>query len=248
MPRQFVRNSIAVLAGVCLCLLLVYLSGPGSKEVPAQSAQLPVEAQAAELPELPAQPDAVDSDSPDSTLVVVNKQRPLPVDYVPQDLADADGVPLRVEAAEAYLQMAAEAAAAGVPISAVSGFRTGAEQDQLYVSYTENFGPETADSISARPGYSEHQTGLAIDIANPDGSCALEACFVESLAGSWAAANAHYYGFIVRYPAGAEHITGYAHEPWHLRYVGAEQSLSIRDAGTTLEEFAGLPAAPDYGQ
>ena len=245
MPRQHVATHIAIIAGVCLCLL-AYLSFLGSTESPAPSAQLPAQAQAAELPELPAQPHAMDVDSPDSTLVVVNKQRPLPVEYVPQDLVDADGVPLRLEAAEAYLQMVAEAAAAGVPISAVSGFRTGTEQDQLYVSYTENFGPETADSISARPGYSEHQTGLAVDIANPDGSCALEACFGESLAGSWAAANAHKYGFVVRYPAGAETVTGFAYEPWHLRFVGTELAAKLHGSGQTLEQFAGLPPAPNY--
>ncbi|WP_181032504.1 MULTISPECIES: D-alanyl-D-alanine carboxypeptidase family protein [unclassified Arthrobacter] len=232
MPRQRARLLRTVI--VCVFLgLLIYLFCPGSKELPAQSAQ-------------PAAAAVLDFDSPDSTLVVVNKKRPVPADHAPQDLADAGGVPLRAEAAGAYRQMAAEAGAAGVPMSAVSGFRTGAEQDQLYVSYTENFGPEAADAISARPGYSEHQTGLAIDIANPDGTCALESCFAETLAGSWAAANAQHYGFIIRYPAGAEHITGYAHEPWHLRYVGTEHARTMHDAGTTLEEYLGLPAAPGY--
>lgn len=227
MPRQHITSHIAIIAGVCLCLLM-YLSWSGRSGDAAQSAA-----------------DA-DVDSPDSALVVVNKHRPLPADYVPQDLADAGGVALRAEAAAAYLQMTAEAAAAGVPLAAVSGFRTGDDQDQLYASYTENFGSEAADTISARPGHSEHQTGLAIDIANPDGTCALESCFAGTPAGSWAASNAQRYGFIVRYPAGAESITGYAHEPWHLRYVGAEEANKIHDAGTTLEEFVGLPAAPGY--
>ncbi len=234
MPRQHARISIAVIAGACF-VLLAFLFWPGSKELPAESAQ-------------PATAAALDFDSPDSILAVVNKLRGLPADHVPQDLADAGGVPLRAEAAAAYQQMTAEAAAADVPITAVSGFRTGAEQEQLYVSYTANFGQEAADAISARPGHSEHQTGLAIDIANPDGTCALESCFAETLAGSWAAANAHHYGFIIRFPAGAEHITGYAHEPWHLRYVGTEHARTMHDAGTTLEEFAGLPAAPNYGE
>lgn len=234
MPRQHVRISITVIACVCL-VLLAWFFWSGSKELPAQSAQ-------------PAAAAVLEFDSPDSTLAVVNKLRQLPPDHFPQDLADAGGVPLRAEAAAAYQQMVAEAAAAGVPITAVSGFRTGAEQEQLYASYTENFGPEAADAISARPGYSEHQTGLAIDIANPDGTCALESCFAVTLAGSWAAANAHHYGFIIRYPAESEHITGYAHEPWHLRYVGTDHSRAMHDAGATLEEFLGLPAAPDYGQ
>ncbi|MET4062015.1 D-alanyl-D-alanine carboxypeptidase [Arthrobacter sp. UYP6] len=232
MPRQHVTTHIAIIAGVCICLLM-YLSWSGSKELPATSAQ-------------PAAAAVLEFDSPGSALAVVNKHRPLPADYIPQDLADAAGVPLRAEAAAAYLQMAAEAGATGVPISAVSGFRTGGEQEHLYTSYTDSFGPEAADSISARPGYSEHQTGLAIDIANPDGTCGLESCFAETLAGSWAATNAQHYGFIIRYPAGAEHITGYAHEPWHLRYVGTEHARTMHEAGTTLEEFLGLPAAPGY--
>ena len=229
MPRQHVTAHIAIIAGVCLCLL-GYLSWSGQGEQPAQ----------------PAAAAVLDFDSPDSTLAVVNKQRPLPADYVPQDLSDAGGVPLRAEAAAAYRQMTAEAAATGVFMSAVSGFRTGDEQDHLYVSYTGSFGQEEADAISARPGHSEHQTGLAVDIANPDGTCALEACFAETLAGSWVASNAQHYGFIIRYPAGAEHLTGYAHEPWHLRYVGTEHARTMHDAGTTLEEFVGLPAAPGY--
>ena len=232
MPRQHVTTHIAIIAGVFLCLLM-YLSWSGQSEQPGRPAQ-------------PAAATVLDFDSPGSALAVVNKHRPLPADYLPQDLADAGGVPLRAEAAAAYLQMAAEAGATGVSLSAVSGFRTGTEQDQLYVSYTQNFGPEAADSISARPGHSEHQTGLAIDIANTDGTCALESCFADTLAGSWAAANAQHYGFIIRYPAGAEHITGYAHEPWHLRYVGTEHARTMHDAGTTLEEFLGLPAAPGY--
>jgi len=226
--------------------LLIYLFWPGSQETPAQSAPPAAAAVPPAQSAPPAAAAAPDFDSPDSTLVVVNKQRPLPADYLPQDLADAGGVLLRAEAAAAYQLLAAEAGAAGVPITAVSGFRTGAEQEQLYVSYTEDFGPEAADAISARPGYSEHQTGLAIDIANPDGTCALESCFSVTLAGSWAAANAHHYGFLIRYPAGAEHVTGYSHEPWHLRYVGTEHARAVHDAGTTLEEFLGLPAAPGY--
>lgn len=179
-------------------------------------------------------------------IMVINKTRPLAQDYVPEDLADAGGVLLRAEPAGAYLQMSADAAAAGVYLSAVSGFRSAEEQSRLYESYSDSYGQQAAETISARPGYSEHQTGLAVDIGNPDGVCAMEACFAETTAGTWAAANAHHYGFIVRYPAGAESITGYAYEPWHLRYVGPEYAGQIFDAGLTLEEFTGLPAAPGY--
>ncbi|MCC9204551.1 M15 family metallopeptidase [Arthrobacter sp. zg-Y769] len=189
---------------------------------------------------------ASDVDSPDSSIIVVNKDRPLAAEYVPQDLVDAGGMLLRAEAAGAYTRMVADAAADGVAVSAVSGYRSREEQSRLHTSYIADYGQEGADSLSARPGYSEHETGLAVDIGNPDGLCALETCFEGTAAGSWAAANAHRYGFLIRYPAGAEHITGYAYEPWHLRYVGPETARGVRDAGVTLEEFLGLPAAPGY--
>ena len=220
---------MAVRLGVCLAVSLtwfVHLS-----DTPAQDTAAAPNAAAA---------------LPGSSIFVVNKNRPLTTEYVPQDLIDAGGVLLGAEAAEAYTRMVADAAADGVAVSVVSGYRSHEEQSRLHVSYIASYGQEGADSLSARPGYSEHETGLAVDIGNPDGACALETCFEATAAGAWAAANAHRYGFIIRYPAGAEHITGYAYEPWHLRYVGPEAAGSILGAGVTLEEYAGLPAAPGY--
>ena len=231
MPRQHVNTHIAMIASVCLCLL-AYLSWSGQPQE-ADSDAAAVTAGA-------------DFDSPDSISVVINKDRPLAAEYVPQDLMDAGGVLMRAEAGEAFLKMRADSAAAGVAISAVSGFRPASQQADLHSSYTDRYGDTAAEALSARPGYSEHQTGLAVDIANPDGACSLQACFEETPAGSWAAANAHLYGFVIRYPAGAEAITGYSYEPWHLRYVGVDSAHRIVDAGITLEEFADLPAAPGY--
>ena len=85
-----------------------------------------------------------------------------------------------------------------------------------------------------------------MDIGNADGSCALEACFEATPAGAWAAANAHRYGFVVRYPDGAAPVTGFAYEPWHLRFVGTELAAKLHRSGQTLEQFAGLPPAPNY--
>lgn len=215
-----------------LCLIISFYGYTGRP--PAETPQ-----EAAALVPVQAPPGA-------PAVVVVNKNMPLPDAAIPQDLADAGGVPLRAEAAAAYSRLVADAAAAGVPISAVSAFRSRDEQARLYEYYTVRYGAEVADSISARPGYSEHETGLAIDIGNPDGTCALEGCFAGTAAGTWAAANAHRYGFVIRYPAGAEHITGYAYEPWHLRYVGTEYAQMVYDTGVTLEQFVGLPAAPAY--
>ena len=104
----------------------------------------------------------------------------------------------------------------------VSGYRSYSQQASLYDSYVRQYGQATADTLAARPGFSEHQTGLAMDIGNASGVCALQACFATTPAGKWAAANAATYGFIIRYPAGAEAVTGYTYEPWHLRYVGRD--------------------------
>ncbi|MBD7994328.1 M15 family metallopeptidase [Arthrobacter sp. Sa2CUA1] len=267
MPGQHVKTHIAMIVCVCLCLL-AYLSwfSPEpdlSTSAPVSDSDSATRAAASEGaasgtaptpafvptpdPESKAGAPAPDYDSAQSLTVVVNKHRPLTDRaYVPADLADAAGVPLRAEAASAYLQMSVDAAAAGVGLTAVSGFRAADAQGLLHDSYTTNYGVSTAEAISARAGFSEHQTGLAVDIGNNDGACSLQSCFAATPAGAWAAANAHRYGFIIRYPDGAEHITGFTYEPWHLRYVGPDVAQKLFDAGITLEEYAGLPAAPGY--
>ena len=186
-------------------------------------------------------------DDPASAAVVVNKQRPLSADYVPGNQHTVDGQPLRAEAAAAYSSMQEAAAADGVVFTAISGYRSYSSQATLYAAYSAQYGTQTADTISARPGHSEHQTGLAVDIADPAGACSLQGCFEDTAAGAWAAANAHRFGFIVRYPDGASAVTGYAYEPWHLRYVGSDIAEGMHAEGiATLEEYAGLPAAANY--
>lgn len=183
----------------------------------------------------------LDIDDPAGIPVLVNKDRALPADYVPGPLAPVDGQLLREDAAAALQQLEDAAAADGVGITAISGYRSYAEQSRLYQRYTDMYGTAQADSISARPGHSEHQTGLAADIGNPDGACALQACFRDTPAGSWAAANAHRFGFIVRYQDGQTDTTGYAYEPWHLRYVGVATATAMAESGYgTYEEYAGI--------
>ncbi|WP_324645285.1 M15 family metallopeptidase [Pseudarthrobacter sp. LT1] len=116
-----------------------------------------------------------------------------------------------------------------------SGYRS-------YLAQADTLDSHVADHASARAGYSEHQTGWAVDVGDGSGTCSVTACFADQPPAVWAAANAHRFGFIVRYPAGAEAITGYAYEPWHLRYVGVEAATEIHDQGITLEEFAGRGA------
>ncbi|MFN3866619.1 MAG: D-alanyl-D-alanine carboxypeptidase family protein [Demequina sp.] len=189
---------------------------------------------------------------PDSVLVVVNKQRPLvPAGYVPPDLVSVRGVPggsghrLRREAAEQLAAMHRAAAAQGMSFSVASSYRSRGYQANLFASYVSRHGVASAETFSARPSHSEHQTGLAVDVSS--GTCRLRGCFGTTAVGRWVAQHGHTYGFIIRYPQGKTHVTGYIYEPWHLRYVGVElASYMLRQGVTTLEEQFGLPRAPDY--
>ena len=194
--------------------------------------------------------EGYDIDSASSLQVVVNKHRQLnPAAYVPVPLVRVQGERLRAQAADAYKQFAKAAKAAGVNIMPISGYRSFSQQASLYDSYVRQYGQATADTFAARPGYSEHQTGLAMDIGNASGICALQACFANTPAGQWAAEHGWEYGFIIRYPAGAEATTGYTYEPWHLRYVGPGLALDMKSAGiAVLEDYFALEAAPDYLQ
>lgn len=191
---------------------------------------------------------ARDIDVASSSVVVVNKRRPLnPARYVPGPLVSVEGPLLRSDAAQQFSRLLAGARAAGVGMVSVSGYRSYDTQASLYASYVNQYGQATADTISARPGYSEHQTGLAVDIGNPNGACGLQECFAGTPAGTWAAQNAWRYGFIIRYPQGQTSVTGYSYEPWHLRYVGATIASEMRTHGIrTLEHYMSLPAAPSY--
>jgi D-alanyl-D-alanine carboxypeptidase len=186
-------------------------------------------------------------DDPDSTWVVVNKLRPLqPLGYAPADLVDiGGGLHLRAEAAQAVAALRAEAAAAGLDLVVQSAYRSVERQQGLFGNATARFGVAGAELRSARPGFSEHQTGLAVDVGG--GGCDIERCFGDTAEGRWVVANAHRTGFLVRYPAGSEQVTGYQYEPWHLRYVGPDLATEMHRTGVaTLEEFFGLPPAPQY--
>ena len=201
-------------------------------------------------PATAAAAEGYDIASASSLQVVVNKHRQLnPATYVPGQLVRVQGELLRAQAADAYKQLAKAAKAGGVNIMPISGYRSYSQQASLYNSYVSQYGQATADTIAARPGYSEHQTGLTMDIGNASGICGLQACFANTPAGKWAAENCWEQGFIIRYPAGAEATTGYTYEPWHLRYVGRAIALDMKNRGiATLEVYFGLEAAPDYLQ
>lgn len=177
---------------------------------------------------------------PKSPWVIVNKKRSLPAEYAPTDL-DGD---IRREAAIKLKELYAAAQASGYSLYSISGFRSYESQKVTYNSYVSRDGQANADTYSARPGHSEHQTGWAVDVGS--GNCDLDNCFGDTPAGKWLAKNAYKYGFIIHYQKGKEQITGYQYEPWHLRYVGIELANEINKAGQTLEEFFGLPPAPSY--
>ncbi len=189
-------------------------------------------------------------DQPESLWVITNKQRPLPQTFEPADLTEPAGVPnpahhqLRAQAATALSALAADATNNGLPLSVVSGYRSFATQQQLYSAYVARDGQTLADTYSARPGHSEHQTGWAVDLTG-DGTCTLDTCFADTATGAWLAQNAARFGFVIRYPDGQDSVTGFMFEPWHLRFVGVELAETI-PSGMPLETFFALPSAPAY--
>ncbi|WLQ06846.1 M15 family metallopeptidase [Arthrobacter oryzae] len=193
---------------------------------------------------------------PASPWLVVNKHRPLsPADYVPADLVQpnvalavsGEAAQLNSTTAAAAEQMFAAAARDGVAMTLASGYRSYGTQTATYNSYVASRGQAEADTASARPGYSEHQTGWAFDIGDGGGACGFQPCFADQPAAVWAKANAHRFGFVVRYPWMFHQVTGYYYESWHLRYIGVEAATDMANRGiATLEEYFGLEAAPGY--
>ncbi|MBL3698715.1 M15 family metallopeptidase [Leucobacter luti] len=244
--------ALALSAGLVACAPEATVPTPSPADTAAPTAT-PTPEPTPLVPEF--DPSAHSIDDPTSIWVVSNKLRPLtPVDFAPEDLVMPEGVenefsqPLREAAARAAEQFVGAAAVAGQQVRIISAYRDYDTQVSLYDGYVARDGQDAADTYSARPGHSEHQTGLVIDL-DDHGDCYLAACFGETPAGSWLALHAFEYGFIVRYPAGKEDVTGFMPEPWHFRYVGAELAAEMRDRRiTTLEEFFELPPAPGYAQ
>ena len=173
--------------------------------------------------ELPAEPTYVDG------VLLASKRYPLPAHFNKGE---------DPEARAAFEEMARVAATEGIELVAFSTFRSYDYQVQLYNDYVARDGKDAADRYSARPGFSEHQTGLAFDISGPGGIDFNT--FGETKEGKWLRDNAHRFGFILRYPEGKEHITGYMYESWHFRYVGKEIAQTIYEKQLTLEEYLGV--------
>lgn len=201
-----------------------------------------------EIREIPyASSTKIEITNPDDPLVLVNKTYVLPSDYKPADLVipnipfPFEGTPekkmMQKEAALALEELFASLQAEGLELFGISGYRSFATQRTIFPNNVLRVGFETANSFSAFPGESEHQTGLAMDVSNRDVQFRLVEAFGDTAEGIWLKENAHRFGFIIRYPKGKERITGYTYEPWHLRYVGQEAAQVIADLDITLEEY-----------
>ena len=179
------------------------------------------------------------SKEPDSLTVLVNKYHYLSSKFVPQLVSMGSrytaysGASMHPEAYEWFVRMVDDAAVEGLWLHSVSAYRSYSYQNTLYTRYVSNNGKKLADTFSARAGYSEHQTGLAVDI----NVASTSAHFENTPQYHWLSENAWKYGFILRYPQDKEHITGFRFEPWHYRYVGQEAAKAIRESGLTWEEY-----------
>jgi D-alanyl-D-alanine carboxypeptidase len=227
------------------------------KEVPASIQKIADQVQA--KPVTVFDPPKYSIDEADSIWVVVNKQRQIsPLKYQPTNLVfpafakpkvqNPFGLQLREEAALATDEMAAAMTEEGIGTLILnSGFRTYKNQQGLYNRTRDTRGLAVAEKLSARPGHSEHQLGLAADFSVRGQGCVIMVCFGNTEQGRWLAENAYEYGFVLRYPKGFKLITGFQYEPWHFRYVGIELATEMKAQGIrTLEEFWGLESAPDY--
>ncbi|PZQ89109.1 MAG: hypothetical protein DI534_10100 [Leifsonia xyli] len=248
--RRFVLvTTLAVVVIVALVVAIVLLLNPAAPApAPAPSASASGTPTPSENP-TPSPPPAFDKTQfsltdPTSPWVIVNKLNPLqPADFTPE--LRVVNVPYVYEprmqpaAADALEQMfAAFQAETGLQMQSQSAYRSYQTQQQVY---------QGNDTLTARPGYSEHQTGLVMDISALPANCSLQICFGQTPQGVWLAENAYRYGFIIRYPDGKTDVTGYQYEPWHVRYVGVALATEMHDTGVqTLEEFFGYPPAPTY--
>ena len=187
---------------------------------------------------------------PGSIWWIVNKHHPAGETYTPTALVKPDVTlnsaksseenSIREDIAPSVKALFVDAEQQGYHLLFASGYRSYQLQATYYNNYVKTSGQSEADRYSARPGTSEHQTGLAFDVSRTDRQNYLEQTFGTDPEGQWLAAHAHEYGFIIRYPENKESVTGYMYEPWHLRYVGKELAHELHTKSQTMEEFFGV--------
>lgn len=190
---------------------------------------------------------------PSSKTVLVNRVYLLPSNYVPANLVEpdvkfsfsysSDKRKMRKVAATALEKLFAAGEKEDIILYGVSGYRSYARQKQIYDKNIATRGQAATDAVSAKPGSSEHQTGLTIDVSARSVNFRLDQSFGDTKEGKWLARNAHLYGFIIRYPYGKSKITGYSYEPWHIRFVGKTVAAYLYENELTLEEYYGVEDA-----
>ncbi len=187
--------------------------------------------------------------TPDSLTVLINKEFSLPSDYVPQNLT-APAITfsfsgynekklMRSEAAKALEELFDAASEEGLHLYGISGYRSYKRQLAIYKKNIAEKGIEHTNKYSAKAGYSEHQSGLAMDVSTISIQNRLDIAFSGTPEGKWLAQNCWKFGYIIRYPEGKSDITGYAYEPWHIRYVGTELAKYLTENNLTMEEYYG---------
>jgi len=188
----------------------------------------------------PSYDNAKPADITKGNLILVNKENYLPRDFVPSNLVNIEpnhgrAGQIKAEVYEAFKKMDTEARLEGLDLYITSFYRSWERQNTIFNDFVRRDGVEMAETYSARPGHSEHQTGLALDIVAGVGG--VMRGFEHTMEYSWLIANAHNFGFILRYPKGKTHITGFIYEPWHWRYLGVEMATRVRNSNLTFDEF-----------
>ena len=172
--------------------------------------------------------------------ILVNKYTSLPEKYAPDDVVEMSnwysypGNSIRKEVYDAFKTMFNAAKEEGLTLIVNSSYRTYEVQKEIYDDYEDSRGLEYADKYAARPDFSEHQTGLSVDIFSPGSNMST---FESTEEFKWLSENCYKYGFILRYPKGKEDITGYSYEAWHYRYVGKDLAKKVYDSGLTYDEY-----------
>ena len=173
--------------------------------------------------------------------ILVNKQNSLDKDYKPKttipNVSSNNNVPVRYDIVDAVEELFTASKKTGLSLILVSGYRSYETQSSIYNNNIKNKGETWTSQFSAKPGESEHQTGLALDISSVSQGGGLYQSFGETEEGQWLKENCAKYGFILRFLDGKEDITGYTYEPWHFRYVGVEVAQYIMENNLTFEEY-----------
>jgi D-alanyl-D-alanine carboxypeptidase len=235
----------AVVLAVFAGLNMVGAVGGGDEEQSASTTTSETTTTTIPPPPPCAEADVVVPDDPAAAwaTVLVDTARALPAAFGPNDLrniADAgfpltDGLAVRSLVVPDLDALRQAAAANGTPLSILAGYRSHAQQTELYARRVDELGDAEAGSRVARPGHSEHQLGTTIDVTS-EGDTDVDQAWGATPAGQWVATNAHKYGFLLSYPPDASDRTCYDYEPWHLRYVGRELAADVIDSGLSLRE------------